>query len=570
MNDNDFRKLIDREREKIGNTAFNKRRAKQVADKYITADGKPPPESEDVSDVAPDAETEELEAQDGAVLLGDVEAFLGRFVVYPSEHAKVAHVLWIAHAHLMDRWDSTPRLAFLSPEPASGKTRALEVTALLVPAPVEAVNVSPAYLFRKVGEDGAGCTILFDEIDTVFGPKAKENEEIRGLLNAGHRQGAVAGRCVVHGKTVLTEEISAYCAVALAGLGWLPDTILSRSIIIRMCRRKPGEKIVSFRRRLEIKAGSNLNGRLAAWAKQVGRAIKWPEMPAGIEDRDADVWEALLSVADAAGGIWPSRAVKAALALVKEAQDREPSLGVRLLADLKTIFGGEDHVFTEVILATLHGMTEAPWNDLKGRPLNDRGLATRLRQYGIKSKQVRIGEVTRKGYSRDDFYDAWQRHLPPPEPKKSETNETTKTEAENANGISAETVSDGEKAAETGPFASETSIAGVSDSHCNVSDDVSDRWPEKASAIKGVSCVSDVSLGRAEDRDPDLDIPPALDRRPRCAQCNGTPDGSERLSDEVNGQPMWLHDQCRKFYRSDGWRFGFGTTSPMAFMGSSL
>jgi hypothetical protein len=568
MNDNDFRKLIDREREKIGNTAFNKRRAKQVADKYITADGKPPPESEDVSDVAPDAETEELEAQDGAVLLGDVEAFLGRFVVYPSEHAKVAHVLWIAHAHLMDRWDSTPRLAFLSPEPASGKTRALEVTALLVPAPVEAVNVSPAYLFRKVGEDGAGCTILFDEIDTVFGPKAKENEEIRGLLNAGHRQGAVAGRCVVHGKTVLTEEISAYCAVALAGLGWLPDTILSRSIII--CRRKPGEKIVSFRRRLEIKAGSNLNGRLAAWAKQVGRAIKWPEMPAGIEDRDADVWEALLSVADAAGGIWPSRAVKAALALVKEAQDREPSLGVRLLADLKTIFGGEDHVFTEVILATLHGMTEAPWNDLKGRPLNDRGLATRLRQYGIKSKQVRIGEVTRKGYSRDDFYDAWQRYLPPPEPKKSETNETTKTEAENANGISAETVSDGEKAAETGPFASETSIAGVSDSHCNVSDDVSDRWPEKASAIKGVSCVSDVSLGRAEDRDPDLDIPPALDRRPRCAQCNGTPDGSERLSDEVNGQPMWLHDQCRKFYRSDGWRFGFGTTSPMAFMGSSL
>ena len=121
------------------------------------------------------------------------------------------------------------------PEPASGKTRLLEITALLVPNPVEAINVTPAYLFRKVGDDAAKPTILFDEIDTVFGPKAKENEEIRGLLNAGHRRGAVAGRCVTHGKgTPTTEEIPAYCAVALAGLGWLPDTILSRSVIIRM------------------------------------------------------------------------------------------------------------------------------------------------------------------------------------------------------------------------------------------------------------------------------------------------------------------------------------------------
>ena len=64
----------------------------------------------------------------GAALLNDVRAFLSRFIAYPSEHAKVAHVLWIAHAHLMDAWESTPRISFLSPEPASGKTRSMEVT----------------------------------------------------------------------------------------------------------------------------------------------------------------------------------------------------------------------------------------------------------------------------------------------------------------------------------------------------------------------------------------------------------------------------------------------------------
>src|SRR5262249_42355127 len=148
-------------------------------------------------------------------LLDAVYQFTGRFVAYPSEHAHVAHVFWIVHTHLMGAWESTPRLAFLSPEPSSGKTRALEITELLVPNAVQAINVTPAYLFRKVGDDEAKPTILYDEIDTVFGPKAKENEDIRALLNAGHRRGAVVGRCVVRGKNVTTEEIPAYCAVAL-------------------------------------------------------------------------------------------------------------------------------------------------------------------------------------------------------------------------------------------------------------------------------------------------------------------------------------------------------------------
>jgi hypothetical protein len=136
----------------------------------------------------------------GVALLDDVGRFLRRFVAYPSEHTHIAHVLWTAHTHLMDAWDSTPRLAFLSPEPGSGKTRSLEVTELLVPDPVAAVNVTPAYMFRKCGSEDGPPTILFDEIDTVFGAKAREHEELRALLNSGHRRGATAGRCVVRGR----------------------------------------------------------------------------------------------------------------------------------------------------------------------------------------------------------------------------------------------------------------------------------------------------------------------------------------------------------------------------------
>ena len=142
------------------------------------------------------------------------------------------------------------------------ETRALEITEMLVPRPVEAINVTAAYLFRKVGSEEGKPTILYDEIDTVFGPKAGDHEEIR-ILRTGYRKGAVAGRCVTVGKRVETEEIPAYCAVALAGLGNLPDTILSRSAVIRMKRRAPHEKVEAYRRRMCIAA--KVSGFMPCW-----------------------------------------------------------------------------------------------------------------------------------------------------------------------------------------------------------------------------------------------------------------------------------------------------------------
>ena len=87
-----------------------------------------------------------------------VENYLGRFVAYPSEHALTAHVLWIAHAHMIECFDTTPRLAFMSAEKESGKTRALEVTALLVPDPILSISASPAVIVRLVS---AGKPTIF-------------------------------------------------------------------------------------------------------------------------------------------------------------------------------------------------------------------------------------------------------------------------------------------------------------------------------------------------------------------------------------------------------------------------
>ena len=55
---------------------------------------------------------------------------LARFLGLSHEHARHTHVLWCAHCWLMDCWEHTPRLLFISPEAGCGKTRALTVTSI--------------------------------------------------------------------------------------------------------------------------------------------------------------------------------------------------------------------------------------------------------------------------------------------------------------------------------------------------------------------------------------------------------------------------------------------------------
>jgi Protein of unknown function (DUF3631) len=392
---------------------------------------------------------------DGAGLLDGIEAFLSRFVVYPTVHELRAHVLWIAHCWFMQHWDSTPRIAFLSPEPGSGKSRALEVTAPLVPRPAHQVNCTPAYLFRKVSDPDGPPMVLYDEIDTIFGPKAKEHEEIRGFLNAGHRKGAIAGRCVVRGKNVEIEELPAYCAVALAALDDLPDTIMSRSVVIRMRRRSRNEHIEPWRQRINEPEAADLYARLASWSNNAQPLRDgWPIMPEQVTDRNADVWESLLAIAELAGGRWPERARATAVTLVTQSSGRQPSMGVLLLSHIRVAFmqSGHERMATNDLLSLLNNMDEAPWATVRrGESLDSRGLANRLGKYGIGSKALRIGDEVIKGYGRAQFVDAWARYLddepgdslPEPNPEvTSVTDETSQVAVSTADLFAAEADAD--------------------------------------------------------------------------------------------------------------------------------
>ena len=361
--------------------------------------------------------------QDGAALLDEIEQFHRRFNVFPSEAAYVAVTLWDAHTHLLDAFESTPRLAFLSPEPGSGKTRALEVVEMLVPRPMTTTDASHSALFRSLSGGEGRPTILFDEIDTIFGPKAAGNEELRGLINAGHRRTGGIYRCVGDGSNQQVQKFPVYSALAVGGLGYLPDTIMSRTVVIRMRRRAPNEKVEAYRQRIHEPQGHELRERIAAWADTVRERIDgaFPDMPEGVNDRPADVWEPLLAVADVVGGTWPKRARAACVELITAAKANDKgSAGIRLLTDLREVFDGADRLPTATIVERLTAMDDAPWADVDGRPLTTRILAKMLGDYvtadnePIKPRSIKFNGVTAKGYYASDLRDAWTRYCPPP------------------------------------------------------------------------------------------------------------------------------------------------------------
>ena len=388
-------------------------KARELAMEYLSLYGGNEEDLEAaMADVA--AEDELGSDIDGDALLDSVRSFYLRFVSYPSVHAVVAHTLWTVHAHMMDAWDSTPRIAFSAPEKASGKTRALEVTKLLTPRPILSLNASPAYLIRKMGDAAGLPTVLQDEFDNLFSGKDTDYRELRALYNAGHRRGEVVGRCVAQGKDQVPVDFPAYCAVALAGIGGLPDTISSRSIIIEMRRRAPDETIEPLRPRIHEKQAKPIYYGLVAWCRYTAKQFtgEYPELPAEIVDRHADMWEPLLVIADAAGGDWPELAREAAVFLVRRGKEQAITTGVELLQHIREAFGEEDRLWTDKLLAHLHNRDESPWAEDGRRPaLNGRRLATRLKQYGIRSKQIKIGGLNRMGYAADDFADAWKRYL---------------------------------------------------------------------------------------------------------------------------------------------------------------
>lgn len=125
-----------------------------------------------------------------ADLLDDLAATVRRFIVLDARQADAA-ALWVAFTWFADVVDVAPLAIINAPERECGKSLLLAVFAKLVARPLPAANATAAFLFRAV--ELWEPTLLIDEADTFV----RDNEELKGLVNAGHtRDAAYVGRVV--------------------------------------------------------------------------------------------------------------------------------------------------------------------------------------------------------------------------------------------------------------------------------------------------------------------------------------------------------------------------------------
>jgi hypothetical protein len=352
---------------------------------------------------------------DGAALLAELHAALTRYVILPGPDATVAVALWIAATHAQAAWQHAPRLVIRAPEKRCGKSRLLDIIEATCHAPLMTVNASPAAVYRAIGTD-IPPTLLVDEADTIFGGKAAEsNEDLRGLLNAGHQRNRPALRYDAATRSV--EKIPTFGMAALAGIGAMPDTIEDRAVVIRMRRRAPGERIAPFRYRRDRPALTGIAAALAGWLGGAVPELERAEPAMPLEDRAADTWEPLIAVADLAGAAWPGQARAAALALTaSHAATARVSDRIRLLADLRAVYtalGDSEAATTADLLKALNADPEAPWSTAGPAGLTGKRLGDMLAEYDIRSATIRFPVGQAKGYLRADFADTWARYLPP-------------------------------------------------------------------------------------------------------------------------------------------------------------
>ena len=292
---------------------------------------------------------------DGNELLTDTYTALNHFAVWPSEAALVTAVLWAAHAHGkhpktgLPVWQYSPRMFFTSAEGGSGKSWMARLVAKLSPDGKMLVETTKASLQRLIAKQ---CTVVVTELDVLVNNGGR-NKWFTGLANAGYERDQATYR-VDHGKEL---EIPLMCPMILDGLetvitatGQEMKTLLSRCIIIHVKRAPDGYRAPRFDDAARDVFARG-NEKLAEWMGQQvrdGIASVVPDVPEGLGNRPASLWEPLFAVADAAGGGWPARARQTCADLESSAagHDDEQEAGYRATlsawASAGSAEGGED------------------------------------------------------------------------------------------------------------------------------------------------------------------------------------------------------------------------------------
>ena len=342
---------------------------------------------------------------DGVALLDALRDEFRRYLSLPNYAAEAA-ALWVVHTFAHDLAFNSPIFAVTSPVKRCGKTTLLTLLHALCAKPIGLSNMTLATLYRLIEQEKP--TLLIDEADTFL-----KSDELRGILNSGFTRVELAAVYrTVNGAPV---RFRAWAPKAIACIGRLNSTLQDRAIEIRLQRRHRTETVARLRD-TNLQIFITLTSQTTAWVTEHTNALRdaRPTFPAGLDgnDRACDKWCPLLAIADVAGGHWSATARTAAVALSYVAGTADDSKTGLLLADLRDMFEGNvRHLATAKILQRLALMEERPWPYIRnGHGLTSLELARMLSPFNVKSRTLRFGNQTAKGYSKADLTPVFERY----------------------------------------------------------------------------------------------------------------------------------------------------------------
>jgi len=159
-----------------------------------------------------------------------VEEILRQTIYYDKEIYYKIHALWIIATYLADRFDTVPYLQFIGPV-QSGKTKALEVTALLSYRGTLISSISPAALCRMINH--YKITPCVDQAERIFDQKRDYGIENYNIWTSGYRR----DQYYIRSSQENTEKVElkrVFGFKALASTRTFDEAIAGRSIIIKM------------------------------------------------------------------------------------------------------------------------------------------------------------------------------------------------------------------------------------------------------------------------------------------------------------------------------------------------
>ena len=343
----------------------------------------------------------------GEQLLNEVLATIHKYVIC-SPHTARAAALWIAHSYLLDAIYCSPLAVITAPDKGCGKSTLLEVMADMVYQPIPTSSISAAALYRTIEQYHP--TLLIDEVDSFLAG----DESMRGIINSGHkRKGAFVMRC--EGDDNQMKRFSTWAAKLLSGISAknLHDTLTSRAIILELRKKLPTETIASNRNNEAHYYA--ICRKLVRWSSDIADQVRktTTSLPDALDDRQKDNWEPLLTIADIAGGKWPTLARETAVVLCTNSEVK--SYKTELLEDIRTVFESQqiDRISTAELIKYLCDDEEANWATYnRGKPINPKQLSNLLKGYGIVSNTLRFsGKPSAKGFEKDQFLDVWARYV---------------------------------------------------------------------------------------------------------------------------------------------------------------